>query len=108
EAMQAPAPPLPDDDLVIDAEVMYALEPRLRGEQRIFASTGGLHAAGLFTMNGEPLAVREDIGRHNAVDKVIGYAIDRELVPLSRYILMVSARTYFDIVQKALQPPIPL
>ncbi|TME48520.1 MAG: formate dehydrogenase accessory sulfurtransferase FdhD [Chloroflexi bacterium] len=108
EAIHDTAPPLPDDDLVIDPEVIYALEPRLRGEQRIFASTGGLHAAGLFTMNGEPLAVREDIGRHNAVDKVIGYAIDRELVPLSRYILMVSGRTSFEIVQKALQARIPV
>src|ERR1700724_2430307 len=66
------APPLPDDGLSIDPEVIYGLDARLRAEQAIFSRTGGLHAAGLFTLDGQPVAVREDIGRHNAVDKVIG------------------------------------
>lgn len=108
EAIHATAPPLPDDDVSIDPEVIYSLEPRLRSEQRIFASTGGLHAAGLFTAGGDPVVVREDIGRHNAVDKVVGYALVHHLVPLSRHILMVSGRTSFEIVQKALQARIPV
>lgn len=108
EAIHAVAPPLPDDDLTIDPEVIYGLEARLRSEQRIFASTGGLHAAGLFSTGGEPLVVREDIGRHNAVDKAIGYALQQGLVPLARHILMVSGRTSFEIVQKALQARIPV
>jgi FdhD protein len=103
EAIHEAAPPLPDDDLVIDPEVIYGLDSRLRAEQAIFARTGGLHAAGLFTAEGQPVVVREDIGRHNAVDKVIGHAVDRKLVPLDRHILMVSGRTSFEIVQKALQ-----
>src|SRR5229473_955095 len=82
EAIHEAAPPLPDDDLAIDPEVIYGLDARLREEQAIFARTGGLHAAGLFTVDGQPVAVREDIGRHNAVDKVIGHAAGRGLLPL--------------------------
>src|ERR1700737_3509806 len=72
EATNEAAPPLPDDGLSIDPEVIYGLDARLRAEQAIFSRTGGLHAAGLFTLDGQPGAAREDIGRHNAVDKVIG------------------------------------
>jgi FdhD protein len=108
EAIHEAAPPLPDDGLTIDRDVIYGLDARLRSEQAIFARTGGLHAAGLFTATGEPVAVREDIGRHNAVDKVIGHAVERGLLPLDRHILMVSGRTSFEIVQKALQARIPV
>src|SRR6202011_5353343 len=108
EAIHQSASPLPDDDLVIDPEIIYGLDARLRSEQAIFARTGGLHAAGLFTLQGEPVVVREDIGRHNAVDKVIGHAVQRGLLPLDRLILMVSGRTSFEIVQKALQARIPV
>jgi len=108
EAIHQAAPPLPDTDLSVDPEVIYRLDARLRAEQAVFARTGGLHAAGLFTAEGEPLAVREDIGRHNAVDKVIGHALERGLIPLERHILMVSGRTSFEIVQKALQARIPI
>ena len=108
EAIHQSAPPLPDDELVIDPETIYGLDARLRSEQAVFARTGGLHAAGLFTAEGEPVAVREDIGRHNAVDKVIGHAVERDLLPLDRHILMVSGRTSFEIVQKALQARIPV
>ena len=108
EAIHQSAPPLPDDGLLIDPEIIYGLDARLRSEQAIFARTGGLHAAGLFTLEGEPVAVREDIGRHNAVDKVIGHAVERQLLPLDRHILMVSGRTSFEIVQKALQARIPV
>ena len=108
EAIHGAAPPLPDDHLSIDPEVIYGLDARLRAEQAVFARTGGLHAAGLFTAEGEPVVVREDIGRHNAVDKVIGHALNHGLVPLGRNILMVSGRTSFEIVQKALQARIPI
>src|ERR1700686_1362388 len=108
EAIHEAAPPLPDDGLSIDPEVIYGLDARLREEQAIFARTGGLHAAGLFTLAGEPVVVREDIGRHNAVDKVIGHAAGRGLLPLDRHMLMVSGRTSFEIVQKALQARIPI
>jgi FdhD protein len=108
EAVHHAAPPLPEDDLVIDPEVIYSLDASLRAQQQIFASTGGLHAAGLFTLEGDPVVVREDIGRHNAVDKVVGYALDRGLLPLRRHILMVSGRTSFEIVQKALNAGIPV
>ena len=108
EAIHQAAPPLPDDGLVVDPEVIYGLDARLRAEQEVFARTGGLHAAGLFTAEGEPVVVREDIGRHNAVDKVVGHALERGLMPLARHILMVSGRTSFEIVQKALQARIPV
>ena len=108
EAIHQAAPPLPDDGLIVDPEVIYGLDARLRAEQEVFARTGGLHAAGLFTAEGEPVAVREDIGRHNAVDKVVGHALERGLMPLARHILMVSGRTSFEIVQKALQARIPV
>ena len=108
EAIHQAAPPLSDDEVRLDPEVIYGLDARLRAEQAIFARTGGLHAAGLFTLDGKPVVVREDIGRHNAVDKVIGHALDRELIPLEQHILMVSGRTSFEIVQKTLQARIPV
>jgi FdhD protein len=108
EAIHESAPPLPDVGLRVDPDVIYGLDERLRSEQAIFARTGGLHAAGLFTATGEPVVVREDVGRHNAVDKVIGHAVERHLLPLDRHILMVSGRTSFEIVQKALQARIPV
>ena len=108
EAIHESAPPLPDDGLLIDRDTIYGLDARLRAEQAIFARTGGLHAAGLFTATGEPVVVREDIGRHNAVDKVVGHAVEGRLLPLDRHILMVSGRTSFEIVQKALQARIPV
>ena len=108
EAIHQSAPPLPEDHLAIDPEVIYGLDARLRSEQAVFARTGGLHAAGLFTVEGELVVAREDIGRHNAVDKVIGHAVERRLLPLDGHILMVSGRTSFEIVQKALQARIPV
>ena len=108
EAIQRHAAPLEADGLRVQPEVLFSLDARLRAEQGLFTRTGGLHAAGLFTVDGEPVAVREDIGRHNAVDKVIGYALERGLVPLTRHILMVSGRTSFEIVQKALMARIPI
>ncbi len=108
EAIHRQVAPLSDDGMAVDPEVIFGLDAKLRSAQDVFARTGGLHAAGLFTEAGDPVVVREDVGRHNAVDKVIGHALERGLVPLKRHILMVSGRTSFEIVQKALQARIPV
>jgi FdhD protein len=84
------------------------LPGRLRDAQRVFSSTGGLHAAGLFTAEGEVIAVREDVGRHNAVDKVVGWALLGGRLPLTGCVLLVSARASFELVQKAVLAGIPL
>ncbi len=108
EAIHNQAPPLDADGMRVDPEVIFGLDAKLRSEQAVFARTGGLHAAGLFTVAGQPVVVREDVGRHNAVDKVVGYALDHGLIPLREHVLMVSGRTSFEIVQKALQARIPV
>lgn len=91
----------------IAREVIYALPDKLRAAQNVFDQTGSLHAAGLFDDTGKLLVLREDVGRHNAVDKVIGHAARHHLLPLSEHILFVSGRTSFEIVQKALAAGIP-
>ncbi|GJF31410.1 sulfurtransferase FdhD [Kitasatospora sp. NE20-6] len=89
-------------------QVLAALPERLRAAQRVFDSTGGLHAAGLFTADGELLCLREDVGRHNAVDKVVGHALRGGLLPLRDTVLMVSGRASFELVQKAVTAGIPV
>lgn len=88
--------------------VLLELPERMRSAQKIFHHTGGLHAAGLFDPKGEPVCLREDIGRHNAVDKTIGDAWLRELLPLRENVLIVSGRLSYEIVQKALSAQIPI
>lgn len=92
----------------VDPEILCGLPERLRASQQVFGRTGGLHAAALFDVNGELQVLREDIGRHNAVDKVVGWALLRDRVPLSQSVLMVSGRGGFEIVQKALAAGIPV
>ena len=96
------------DDLVVPADVVAQLPDRLRTEQRVFDRTGGLHAAGLFDAAGNLLCLREDVGRHNAVDKVIGWAGREGRLPLHGCVLVVSGRIAFEIVQKALIAGVPM
>src|SRR5258706_13374721 len=100
-------PPLEASDLRISASCIYELSKQLRTAQDVFSHTGGLHAAGLFTSTGELCLLREDVGRHNAVDKLIGYGLLHDTFPYSRHILLVSGRTSFEIIQKALLARIP-
>ena len=95
------------DDLRVPASCLYELPARLREAQAVFTHTGGLHAAGLFNMGGELSLLREDVGRHNAVDKLIGHGLLHAILPYSRSILLVSGRTSFEIIQKALRARIP-
>jgi FdhD protein len=87
--------------LRVSHSAFYKLEAKLREAQETFSKTGGLHAAALFNLDGDLLVLREDVGRHNAVDKVIGHALMADLLPLSQHILVVSSRASFEIVQKA-------
>ncbi len=98
----------PNPDFRLDPEVLVRLPEMLRASQAVFGRTGGLHAAALFDGAGELLVVREDIGRHNAVDKVIGWALLEERVPLGNTILLVSGRGGFEIVQKAIVAGLPV
>jgi FdhD protein len=92
----------------VPSAVIVALPGQLRARQAVFDETGGLHAAGLFTRDGRLLDVAEDVGRHNAVDKIVGRMLMREALPLSDHLLCVSGRTSFEIVQKALLAGIPV
>lgn len=97
-----------DDPTTVAADVLSALPARLRKAQKVFASTGGLHGAALFDADGTTLAVREDIGRHNAVDKVIGWAVEHGRIPLAGAVLLVSGRASFELTQKAVMAGIPV
>lgn len=97
-----------DDPSTVRTDTLSALPGKLRDAQKVFAATGGLHGAALFATDGTPLVVREDIGRHNAVDKVIGWALEQRRVPLSGTVLLVSGRASFELTQKAVMAGIPM
>jgi FdhD protein len=97
-----------DDPVRVSGAVLAGLPETLRSAQRVFDRTGGLHAAGLFTPDGDMLVLREDVGRHNAVDKVVGWAFERGLLPLQGHVLQVSGRASFELVQKAWTAGVPV
>jgi FdhD protein len=99
-----PIPPEPQ----VTPEILYSLSEQLRAAQGIFKATGGLHAAALFDAQGQLLAVREDVGRHNALDKLIGSAFLSDRLPLHNHIVMVSGRSSFEILQKSIVAGIPI
>ncbi|HEU0275238.1 MAG TPA: formate dehydrogenase accessory sulfurtransferase FdhD [Candidatus Udaeobacter sp.] len=101
-------PAIGSADIRIDLETLLSLPEKLRKAQSDFARTGGIHAAGIFDSRGALKIVREDIGRHNAVDKAVGRAFLDKLLPLDRHLLLVSGRASFEIVQKALAAGIPI
>jgi FdhD protein len=107
DAIRAALPPV-QSDLVISVDRLNRLASAMHDAQSTFEKTGGLHAAGLFDADGRMIVLREDIGRHNAVDKVIGHMVLARGVPLDRHVLMVSGRVSFEIMQKALTARIPV
>jgi FdhD protein len=103
DRLSEPLPPGPE----LSAELIIEAPELLRQRQKVFAGTGGVHAAGLLGLDGELLCVREDVGRHNAVDKVIGWALREGRLPLAGVILAVSGRASFELTQKAALAGIP-
>jgi len=97
-----------DDSVTVTPSLLASLPDRLRVAQRVFDRTGGLHAAGLFTADGELVCLREDVGRHNAFDKVIGWAALERRLPLRSHVILASGRASFELTQKALMAGIPV
>ncbi len=97
-----------ESDLSLNPDIFYSLPQKLQSAQALFGATGGLHAAALFTSTGELVKLREDVGRHNALDKLVGSAILTAEFPLTHYIVMVSGRSSFEILQKCIVANVPI
>lgn len=107
DALEVRACPAPRD-VRVDRDVIATLPERLRAAQQVFEATGGLHAAALFDLDGELIALREDVGRHNALDKLIGWALLDGRVPLDEHIVLVSGRASYELLQKAVAAGVPI
>jgi FdhD protein len=107
EAVRQQFPPI-EDDFEVDPQVLFGLPAALSSAQETFKRTGGLHACALFDSAGNLLVIREDVGRHNALDKVIGWALLKDSLPLRKHILLLSGRTSFEMMQKALAAGVPI
>jgi FdhD protein len=107
DAVRGQFPPI-TSDLIVDAATLLSLPEKMRQTQSTFDRTGGLHAAAIFSAAGDLIVLREDVGRHNALDKVIGYGLLNGLLPYDNHILLVSGRTSFEIIQKALAARVPI
>ncbi len=99
---------LPDDDFVISREILKQLPAKIRSEQLVFAHTGGIHASGLFTQKGQMVHIREDIGRHNSLDKLVGAKFIKGDLPLRQSVCLISGRAGFEMVQKSIVAGIPV
>jgi FdhD protein len=107
DALRDRCTPIPEGTLRLTPEILYGLPDALRQAQGVFGKTGGLHAAGLFSATGTLVGLREDVGRHNAVDKLVGWAALADRLPLAEHVLMVSGRASYEIMQKALAAGMP-
>jgi FdhD protein len=108
DSLRIQAPPKIAEGPRLPPEMLYSLPEKLRARQGLFASTGGLHAAALFAATGDLVEVREDVGRHNAVDKLVGWAYREKRLPLRDGVVMVSGRSSFEILQKCLMAGVPM
>ncbi|MEP1094791.1 MAG: formate dehydrogenase accessory sulfurtransferase FdhD [Cyclobacteriaceae bacterium] len=108
EAINVTCNPLPSDSIQIDQKLIFDLPQKLRAAQEVFKHTGGLHASAIFDLEGKLLAHREDVGRHNALDKLVGYYLKSDMSQLKSSILLLSGRISFELVQKAVRAGIPI
>jgi FdhD protein len=108
EALRIRGCPVMPTGMEVPAQIIYSLPDKLRSAQGIFTATGGLHAAGLFDTQGQLLRLREDVGRHNALDKLVGAALLADELPLNNHIIMVSGRSSFEILQKCITAGVPI
>lgn len=108
DAVHVHGQPEPSPDVRVEADLIASLDDRLRERQELFARTGGLHAAALFDLGGELLAIREDVGRHNALDKLAGWALLEGRLPLTEHVVMLSGRASYELLQKSVVAGVPV
>lgn len=107
-ALRAVCPPRSENNFQLEIEVLYELHSRIRAAQEIFQETGGIHSAALFNADGALIRIREDVGRHNALDKLVGVSLFEDELPLRERLLLLSGRASFELMQKAMMAGIPM